>query len=540
MLSHADVVILGGNVVTIDPANARAQAVAIQFDRIVAVGTDDDLKSLIGAGTQVVDARGMTVTPGFIDAHCHPLDAGRRSLLRADCGPDKAASLAAVKQALARQAQATPPGDWVLGFGYDEAKLPEKRLLTRTDLDEVTRKHPMIVEHSSGHISMLNSAGLGRGNLNRESPNPEGGSYGRDAAGDLDGCVFETGQDMFIGRGSYRGRALIPDPTPEQDRKALELACTAAAGLGITGWHEMLSDPTMLRAFQTARTRNELSARVTAYIYIDYLNEVVGAGLQSGFGDGMLRFGGIKLLGDGALSGRTAFLQEPYVGTADNYGVQGIRTDVMNAQILAAHRAGLQIGIHANGDRFVGMVLDAYEAAITTYPRPNHRHRIEHCSVMNPQLLARIKRLGLVAIPFGEYIYYHGEKMSSYGPKRLEMMLPHRSFLDAGIPVAGSSDYPCGPWSPLVAIQSCVTRKSRAGEEIGLGQRITAEEAIRVYTLGSAYASFEETAKGSIKVGKLADFAFLGEDPTTAEPDGILGIPVVATMVGGKFTYRRG
>ncbi|MCK9358129.1 MAG: amidohydrolase [Dehalococcoidia bacterium] len=540
MLSHADVVILGGNVVTIDPANPRAQAVAVQFDRIVAVGTDDELKPLIGAGTQVVDARGMTVTPGFIDAHCHPLDAGRRSLLRADCGPDKAPSIAAVKQALAKQARATPPGDWVLGFGYDEAKLPEKRLLTRADLDEVTREHPMFVEHSSGHISMLNSAGLERGNLNRESPNPEGGSYGRDAAGDLDGCVFETGQDKFIGRGSYRGHALIPDPTPEQDRKALKLACTGAAGLGITGWHEMLSDPTMLRAFQTARTRGELSVRVTAYIYIDYLNEVTGAGLQSGFGDCMLRFGGIKLLGDGALSGRTAFLQEPYVGTTDNYGVQGIRTDVMNAQILAAHRAGLQIGIHANGDRFVGMVLDAYEAAITAYPRPNHRHRIEHCSVMTPQLLARIKRLGLVAIPFGEYIYYHGEKMSSYGPKRLEMMLPHRSFLDAGIPVAGSSDYPCGPWSPLVAIQSCVTRKSRAGEGIGLGQRITAEEAIRVYTLGSAYASFEETIKGSIKVGKLADFAFLGKDPTTADPDEILGIPVLATMVGGKFTYRKG
>ena len=540
MLSHADVVILGGKVITIDPANPRAEAVAVQFDRIVAVGTDDDLTPLIGAGTQVVDARGMNVTPGFIDAHCHPLDAGRRALLRADCGPDKAPSIAAVKQALAKQARATPPGDWVLGFGYDEAKLPEKRLLTRADLDEVTREHPIIVEHSSGHISMLNSAGLERGNLNRESPNPEGGSYGRDAAGELDGCVFETGQDMFIGRGSYRGRALIPDPTPEQDRKALELACTQAAGLGITGWHEMLSDPTMLRAFQTARTRNELSVRVTAYIYIDYLNEVTGAGLQSGFGDCMLRFGGIKLLGDGALSGRTAFLQEPYIGTRDNCGVQGIRTDVMNAQILAAHRAGLQIGIHANGDRFVGMVLDAYEAAITAYPRPNHRHRIEHCSVMNPQLLARIKRLGLVAIPFGEYIYYHGEKMSSYGPKRLEMMLPHRSFLDAGIPVAGSSDYPCGPWSPLVAIQSCVTRKSRAGEGIGLGQRITAEEAIRVYTLGSAYASFEETTKGSIKVGKLADFAFLGEDPTTADPDGILSIPVLATMVGGKFTYRKG
>ena len=538
MISDVDAVILGGNVITVDPASPRAQAIAVKFGRIVAVGQDDELRPLIGAKTQVVDARGMTVTPGFIDAHCHPLDAGRRSLLRVNCGPDYASSIAGVKQALAMQAQATLKGEWVCGFGYDEAKIPEGRLLTRSDLDEVTLEHPVFVEHSSGHIAMLNGAGLERGNLNRNSPDPAGGKYGRDSAGELNGLVFETGQDLFIGRGAYRGRALIPDPTPEQDRKALELATTQAASLGITGWHEMLADPPMLRTFQAARARGELNVRVTAYIYIDYLNEVIGAGLQSGFGDSVLRIGGVKLLGDGALSGRTAFLWEPYEGTTDDYGVQGISVEEMNAQVLAAHRAGLQIGIHANGDRFVEMVLDAYENAVSAFPRQDHRHRIEHCSVMNPQLLARIKRLGLVGIPFGSYIYYHGEKMSSYGPKRLEMMLPHRSFLDAGIPIAGSSDYPCGPWNPLVGIQSCVTRKSRAGEGIGLGQRITSEEAISVYTMGGAYASFEEKTKGSIEVGKLADLAFLSEDPTAVDPDGIASIPVVATMVGGKLVYQ--
>ena len=538
MRSHADVVILGGNVVTIDRAHTRAQAIAVKFDRILAVGQDDELRPLVGAGTQVVDARGMTVTPGFIDAHCHPLDAGRRSLLRANCGPDNAPSIAEVIRALTKQSQATPPGQWVLGFGYDEAKLAEKRLLTRADLDEVTLDHPIFVEHSSGHIGMLNSAGLKQGNLTRNSADPAGGKYGRDSAGELDGCVFEAGQDQFIGRGAYRGRALIPDPTAEQDRQALELATTQAVSLGITGWHEMLADPTMLRAFQSARSRGELNVRVTAYIYIDYLEEVIGAGLQSGFGDNVLRIGGAKLLGDGALSGRTAFLWEPYAGTTDDYGVQGVSTEVMEAQVMAAHSAGLQIGIHANGDRFIGMVMDAYEKAIRAFPRQDHRHRIEHCSVMNPELLARMKRLGLVAIPFGEYIYYHGEKMSSYGAKRLETMLPHRSFLDAGIPVAGSSDYPCGPWNPLVGIRSCATRKSRAGEGVGLGQRITPEEAIRVYTMGSAYASFEDQAKGSIEVGKLADFAFLSADPTAVDPERITDISVMATMVGGRFVYR--
>ena len=539
MHSDADVVILGANVITIDPANSRAQAIAVKFGKIVAVGNDDELRSLIGTGTTVVDARGGTVTPGFIDAHCHPMDAGRRSLLRVNCGPDVAPSIAEVKRALINRAKTTPPGTWVLGFGYDEAKLPEKRLLTRDELDQITTKHPVFIEHSSGHIGMLNTAGLEKGNLTRNSPDPAGGKYGRSSAGELDGCVFETGQDMFIGRGSYRGKALIPDPTPEQDRQALALASREAASLGITSWHEMLADPPMFRSYQDARAHGELNMRATVYIHVDYLNEITRAGLRSRFGDNMLRVGGIKLLGDGALSGRTAFLSEPYAGTTDDYGVLGVNPEEMAAQVLAAHMAGLQIGIHANGDRFLGMVMDAYEKALTVLPRPDHRHRIEHCSVMNPQLLARMKRLGLVGIPFGSYIYYHGEKMSSYGARRLETMLPHRSFLDTGIPIAGSSDYPCGPWNPLVAIRSCATRKSRAGEGIGLGQRISPEEAIRVYTMGGAYASFEERTKGSIEVGKLADFAFLSDDPTAVDPERITDISVTATMVDGRLVYEK-
>jgi predicted amidohydrolase YtcJ len=538
MKMHCDVVILGGNVITIDPERPRAQAVAVKFGRILAIGKDDELKLLVGANTKVVDARGMTVLPGFIDAHCHPLDAGRRALLRANCGPAEAPSIADAKRVLAERAHATPAGQWVLGYGYDEAKLPEGRLLTRADLDEVTVDHPVFVEHSSGHIGMLNSRGLERGNLTRDSADPEGGTYGRDTAGELDGCVFETGQDKFIGRGAHVGRGLIPAPTPEDDRRALEFVTSQAASLGITGYHEMLADPTMLKTYQAARNNGELGVRVSAYIYVDYLDAIVNAGLQSGFGDSLLRIGGAKLLGDGALSGRTAFLWEPYEGRSDYFGVQGAVPDVMEAQVLEAHRAGLQVGIHANGDRFIGMVLDSYEKALEVVPRCDHRLRIEHCSVMNPQLLGRMQRLGVMAIPFGSYIYYHGEKMGSYGSKRLEMMLPHRSFLDAGIPIAGSSDYPCGPWNPLIGIQSCVTRKSRAGEEIGPGQRITPEEALRVYTLGGAYASFEENDKGSIKVGKLADFVLLGGDPTSAEPDSIAEIPVVATMLGGEVVYR--
>jgi len=540
MRCGADVVILGASVITMDRARPRTEAIAVKFNRVVAVGGTEEIRALAEANTQVIDARGLTVAPGFIDAHCHPLDGGRRSLLRANLGPERVTSVADAKRVMGEFVRGRPAGTWACAFGYDEAKVSDGRLLTRADLDEVTTEHPVFVEHSSGHIGMLNTAALRTAGLGRASTDPAGGSLGRDADGELDGRVYETGQDVFIGRGAYRGRPLIPAPTPDEDRQALAHACCEARRLGITGWHEMLSDPGMLRAFQSARKNEELTARVTAYIYVDYLQEVLAAGLMSGFGDDMVRLGGIKLLGDGALSGRTAYLNEPYEGTENDFGVVGVTQEAMDAQVLEAHRNGLQIGVHANGDRFISMVMDAYEKALVRYPRPNHRHRIEHCSVMNEHLLARMKRLGLVGIPFGEYIYYHGEKMHSYGAQRLSSLLPHRSFLDMGIPIGGSSDYPCGPWNPMIAIQSCATRKTRDGRSIGAGQRITPEEAIRVYTLGSAYASFDEHERGSIESGKLADVVMLSDDPTTCDPESIGSIEVRMTMVGGKMVYRAG
>jgi len=471
----------------------------------------------------------------LIDAHCHGLYSGRFQL-QVDCSSDTVSSIIDVKKTIADRVRVTPRGEWICGFGYDDTKIAEKRLLTCVDLNEVTSDHPVWISHVSEHMAMLNTLGLKRANLNKESPNPAGGKYGRDTdTGELNGIVFETAQDIF-----NSGRnPIIPYPKPEEDRKALKLTCIRAASMGITSYTDAQVDPIMLKTYQAARTRGELTVRVYAHIYIDYLNDIINAGLQTGFGDNVLRLGGIKIVGDGAIAGRTAYLSAPYVGTKDDYGILAVSPEVLNEQVIAVHKAGFQLAIHANGDRCIEMVVDAYEKALRMYPRQNHRHRIEHCTIINPQLLARIKRLGLVVIPFGSYIYYHGEKMGFYGAKRLKMMFAHRSFLDAGIPVAGSSDHPCAPWNPLAGIQACVSRKSYAGEELGLEQRVMPEEAIRIYTMGGAYASFEEKIKGSIEIGKLADLVFLGEDPTRVDPDRIIGIQVMATMVGGEFAYER-
>ncbi len=531
----ADLIILRGNVITVDPAKPKAQAIAVKFGRILAVGQGDELQPLIGTETRVVDAKGKTVIPGLIDAHCHGMWSGRLEL-QVDCGSNAVLSITEVKKAIAERIQTTPKGEWICGFGYDDTKITEKRLLTCADLDEVVPDHPIFVQHVSGHIAMVNTLALRAAKLTKDSPDPTGGRHGRDPdTGELNGIIFEAAQNIF-----KRGRnPLIPHPKPEQDREALKLACRRAASMGITSYTDAIVNPVTLQVYQAALASGELTARVYMLIYIDYLDDMIKSGLRTGFGNDMLRLGAVKILGDGAISGRTAYLSEPYAGTKDDYGIMAVPPDTLNEWVMSAHKAGFQLAIHANGDKYIELTLDAYEKALQAYPRENHRHRIEHCTVVNPELLARIKHLGVVAIPFGSYIYYHGEKMVYYGAKRLSMMFAHRSFLDMGIPIAGSSDHPCAPWSPLAGIQSCVTRKGHTGEVLGPEQKIAPEEALRIYTMGGAYASFEEKSKGSIEVGKLADLVLLDEDITKVVPERIKDITVLATIVNGEFVYEK-
>jgi predicted amidohydrolase YtcJ len=272
----------------------------------------------------------------------------------------------------------------------------------------------------------------------------------------------------------------------------------------------------------------------------EYLPHLQALNLKAGFGNEWLKIGGIKIIADGAIAGRTAYLSEPYVGTQEKGILVAESEEALHESIRRGHEAGFQVCVHANGDRAIEMTLDGFAKALHALPRKDHRHRLEHCTVVNQEILRRIKKLKLLVLPFGSYIHHHGEKMIPYyGPERVEMMFAHRSFLDYGIPVSGSSDSPCGPYEPLLAIQSCVTRKSAAGEVLGAKQRITVDEAIDLYTRAAAYASFEEDLKGSIEPGKLADLVVLGQDPRRVTPDEIKDISVEMTMVGGEVKYAK-
>jgi predicted amidohydrolase YtcJ len=527
-MSAVDTAILNANVITIDPRRPRAEALAIGQGRFVAVGTTAEVRGLIGPRTRVMDLGGKTVAPGFIDAHVHVLSSGVHHVMAVDCD---LRSIGAVQAALRGRAGRTPKGEWVRGFKFDDTKTAEGRFLTRQDLDAVSEGHPVYVSHRAGHIYFVNSRALEEAGVTRETPDPPGGKYERDPrTGDLTGVVFERAAERF--------HDLLPAVTPGDRREGLRRICRMFHAAGLTSVHDAIVSSTDLQTYQEGLAAGDLTLRVYALMWHTHFDALKEAGLYTGFGNERLRIGGVKLIADGAIAGRTAWLSRPYEGTEDDYGIRAIEPEEMEAWAMRIHRAGFQVCVHANGDAAIDMVLTAYEKAMAAYPRPDPRHRIEHCTLVTPSLLERMRRLGCIATPFCTYVYYHGEKMRFYGEERLRWMFAQRSFLDYGIVSTGATDYVPGPYQPLMGIQSCVTRTDASGKVWGPNQRVTPEEALRIYTLHGAYAGFEEKIKGSIEVGKLADLVALGADPTAVDPHTIQDIPVAWTMVGGEVVYE--
>ena len=307
---------------------------------------------------------------------------------------------------------------------------------------------------------------------------------------------------------------------------------------GLTTVHDASASRDQVIAYQDTYHAGELRHRVYMMVWNGLLQHYKGAGAYTGLGNEWVRLGGVKFVADGSASERTMRMSTPYVGTND-YGILTMTQDEIHAGVEEAHRFGFQVGIHANGDVTIDMVLKAYERVLEKWPHPDRRHRIEHCSLVNPDLLKRIKATGTIPTPFWTYVHYHGEKWKQYGPEKMQWMFAHRSFLDYGIPVAGASDYTPGPFEPLMAIQSMVTRKDIEGRVWGANQKITVDEALRVGTINGAHASYEEATKGSITVGKYADFVILEKDPHAVDPDTLKDIKIMRTVVGGKTVYSR-
>ncbi len=531
----ADLVLTHGNIITVKFPGDRAEAVAIRADKIIAVGKADSIALLIGKNTRVIDLEGKTVVPGFNDVHQHPVPVYSWEKPYASIELDTVSSMQNLIDLLKRKAAVTPKGMIVRGFGYNEVRLGGQP--TRDLLDKASTDHPILISHASGHLSAANSFLLNSNNINQETPDPPGGALERDASGMPDGIIKESARKLLNPKNAIQP----PEPTPAEEMEGYKIYFNSLLASGITSVGDCWTTPEKVKIYHSLAA-DHFPMRFNLYIGVDYLDQVISGAIKREQTD-YLRIDGIKIFHGNSLSGKTCWLYEPYdtinpaTGKKDYFGIPPARNQQsLDSLVLKIHHAGLQIACHSNGDREIDMVIHAIESAQKTDYRPNARHRIEHCSIVNQEIMERIKRDSIVPV-FHCYINQLGAQLSVYGGKRLSMLIPTKTALDMGIPFALHSDYPISRYEPMIRLASAVNRKTKEGIILGAEQKLNAEEAIKAYTVGGAYTSFEEDKKGRIVPGQFADLVIIDQDPTSIDPDKISDIKILATLVGGKLAY---
>ncbi len=528
--SAPQLIVYNARIYTMEAGHPRATAFSVRGGRIASVGDDGQILALAGPSTERLDLEGATLIPGFNDAHLHPLFMPANGT---DLGgletPDE------IVAALGLCESNGQPGEWIFGFDYDDTALG--RHLTSADLDRVSTTQPVMAWHASLHLFAVNSFVLRAANVGRDTPDPPGGQYFRDEAGNPTGLLGErSALESLLVEG-------IESPLPHDLGSALEILGTfvdVAHSHGITSIGDALVPPELAAVYwwfgpekNGIRVNLMWDAEQLATIrpMVALLQALEAVGIRP-FSNDWLRASTVKVFHGMSLSGRTARLHEPYAGRPDYYGLEPQRTqEELDALISEIHELGLQAAIHSNGDYDIDMVLEAIARATKNSSR-EHRHRIEHGSVVNQRILQRMKELAVVLAPHS-YIFEKGPMIEAYGPARWPMMFANASTFDLEIPNAGNSDYPVSALPPLLRIQSLVTRTSRSGKTYGAEQRLSVDQALYVYTMGGAYATFEEDSKGSISPGKFADFVVLSADPHDVAPDQIKDIRVLATYVDG-------
>lgn len=513
-------------------AGPPVEAMVLLGDRVVAAGDHADLAGRFPV-EETVSLDGVLI-PGLNDAHVHPTMTAENQL-HVDCSPEIAVDEGTLVALLRAEAGSCGPGEWVIGSRYDQSKTTGGRVVDRHFLDRVTGDRPTLLYHVSVHWGVLNSAGLRAAGLDDDSTDPQDGALGRNGEGQLNGVVYEQALFDIAYPALARRPTAVPASSLDQRLRSLDRVQRMFHDVGLTSACDALCGPEDLRLLMAARAAGSLTLRTGMLLAYPSYEHVAALGLR-GLGDEQLRLVGVKAFVDGACAGGNCLVDQPFEGT-DDHGMQTMDTVALEDLVARTHRDGVVLGVHANGDRAIRMLLTAHEKARATGPQPITavRHRIEHCTLVDGDILARMKALGLVAVPFGSYARFHGDKLPGYyGEERLERMFAHRSFLDAGIPVAGSSDYPCGPLEPLAAITSCVERRALDGSPVGTSQRIAVREAIQLYTSGAAFATGEEHLKGELRAGMLADFVELSDDIFDTPPAEIAGLAVRSTWVGGR------
>jgi predicted amidohydrolase YtcJ len=529
---QATLVLYNGDVHTMDADTPCAQAIAITGNRVLAVGDDAEVRALLAPNGEAVDLQGRTVTPGFTDSHLHFLSYGL-SLKEIDL-----AEVPTLEEALARvaaRAAETPAGQWLTGRGWDQSLWPGGAFPTRADLDSIAPEHPVWLRRKCGHAGWANSRALELAGITAEMPDPPGGAIDHDpATGQPTGILKETAMDLIF--------RLFDDPTVEEAMDAIKVGMANAHKLGLVGVHTM-EGASALRGFQQLRANGELKLRVLMQIPAENLDAAIQVGLRSSLGDEWLRIGGVKLFADGALGAHTAYMLAPYDDDPGNYGIAVVTAEHLKKVIGKASRAGLATYTHAIGDRANREVLDAIEATREAGAGLDLRHRIEHAQILHPDDIPRLAKLGVIASMQPIHATQDMLVADKLWGARCAGAYAWRSLLDSGAVLAFGSDSPVEDLNVMKGIYAAVARRRPDGYPGPDGwrpeQRITVTEAVYAYTAGVAYASGEETIKGTLSPGKLADLVVLSQDIFTIDHEAILETEVLATMIDGKFVYKQ-
>jgi predicted amidohydrolase YtcJ len=525
---------INGEVITANRQNQVAEAVAVKGNKITAAGTNEEILRFKDANSEIIDLDGRTLMPGFIDSHLHITMYGTNEL-SVSCKSGQIQSIQDLIKSLKERAKNTPKGEWVRAWGYNEENIAEKRFPTKEELDDVSAEHPILVIRTCSHMSAVNSYALSIANIDRNTQDPEGGKYEKDGAGKLTGLLIENAHMKMFSLAAF---------TKEEMRKAHAIASDHFAKQGITSIHDATGyGLDNLRALQSDTQNNVIKQRV--YAMVGALNEseevvshMVDSGIYTGLGDHKFKIGPVKLFLDGSSSGPTIWTRDPYDSDPDNYGVHYFTQEQVEELFIPAHEKGWQITAHAQGDAAIDMLLKCIEKANKLYPRPDTRHRIEHAGIATPDLIRRMKEQNVVPIPNPAFHFEYGDGyVKNYG-ERAAHMYPLGDYLQESIPAAIASDCPVTDFSPLRGLHTALTRKSNSGQIIGEKQKVSLLEAIQMYTINGAYASFDEEIKGSIEPGKLADVVLFDRSLINTEIDKLMDAQVEWTMIDGEIVYQ--
>jgi hypothetical protein len=537
-----DLILTNATVLTADAKNSQAEAVAVYNGKIGAVGSARDIDGLADRRTKVIDLKGRTVLPGLTDPHVHFADGGAAMMHRLDCRDfySNVRSIPQILEKIHEQAASQAPGSWVIAHGspMQDFRMPEGRFPNRQELDAASPNNPVSINFGA-HITIANSKALELAGIRSDTAAPAGGAIELDANNEPTGKLVERAQ--------YIVRKVIPEYTYDQMKSGVMFSAERCLSRGITNIHDIVTSHESIRAYQELVDEERLPIRVSLLIRVIEAQiqkeSLLNLGIKTGFGNDWLRIGGVKMSIDGGITGHVAKFYEPYVDDPCHEGLIRIEQDELDETVTAYHNAGHRVCIHAIGDVAMDMALKSLDQAIAANPRADHRHRIEHLGnwLVNDERLDLIKRNNLLPVPNIPFMHYIWDSLlACIGEERLVDSFNIRTMLDAGLQITSGSDGPAyWPLDSIRDLGTCVARKTWTGTIVGADQAISVDEAIRMFTINAAYNAFEEKIKGSIEVGKIADFAILAEDPHHVEPERIKDISVDMTIVDGTMAFFR-